>query len=481
MLFMGIDAGTQGARCVVAGETGTVAAAASASYKNINVSDAPGRYEQTAGDWWAAVESVVKSCVLQIKNAGHSAGEIAAVSVDGTSGTVIPLDKNYRPLHNALMYNDARASVQADAARAAMGGHERKMGHRINASFSLPRILWIRDNLPDLYEKTAVFAHHADYIAGRLCGEFTVSDYSNALKTGYDLIDERWPDEIADKLHIDTSKLPRIVAPGASIAHVDKNAARSLGLSEKTMVTGGSTDGYASALAAGANKPGSWASVIGTTFVLKGVTEQLIIDLNGGSYSHKLPSGHWALGGASNVGGRCLDAFFPDGDFAARDEAAWGVVPTGVRCYPLIGAGERFPFTDPGAEAFYAGDISGGKLYAALMEGVGFAERLAYERMADIGAGVGDTVFTAGGACRSAVWLHIRASILNKTLKVPETVDAAMGSAMLAAGGFLGGAENASAAMLRVAAVHGPDAALSRRYDEIYKQFRSECATKYKF
>ena len=307
-----------------------------------------------------------------------------------------------------------------------------------------------------------------------LCGEYCTSDYSNALKTGYDLIDGRWPEEYANVLGLDLAKMPRIVSPGAPIANVTAEAAAKLGLSTRTMVVGGSTDGYASALAAGAVASGRWASIIGTTFVLKGVTDRLVIDPNGSSYSHMLPGGEWLLGGAANLGGRVLNQARGDRSFDEMNAASEGLIPTGVRCYPLTGRGERFPFVLPDCEPFYLGDVTGGRLYPAIMEGVGYAERLSLDHMIALGCPVGDTVYTTGGACRSALWLKIRASILNRRLLVPEVVDAAMGSALLAASASFGSLEAAAGAMLRYSTEVEPDAELAARYAEIYARFRED-------
>jgi len=474
VLYMGIDVGTQGVRCVVSDEAGRLAAAQSVPFRTLNIADAPGWQEQSPEDWQAAAEVAIRACVAQLRDAGRSAGEIRALSVDGTSGTVVPLGADCRPLSNGIMYNDPRAADQAGQVRAALGAQEEKLGYRFGASFSLPRLLWVRQQRPRLYEKTALFAHQADYVAGLLCGEFAVSDYSNALKTGYDLIDGRWPGEIASALGLDPGKLPRIVRPGEPIALVRPDAARRLGLSPATLVVGGSTDGYASALACGAVQSGRWASIIGTTFVLKGVTDRLVIDPNGSSYSHRLPSGEWLLGGAGNIGGRTLNAVAAGRDFAHLDALAAGQVPTGVRCYPLPGRGERFPFVKGDCEPFYVGDITGDRLYPAVMEGVGFAERLAYDHMIALGCPVGDEIRAAGGACRSALWLRIRASILNRRLRVPAVVDAAMGSALLAASGDLGGLAEAAARMVRDAAVVEPDPALVGPYEELYGAFRED-------
>ena len=287
MLFMGIDVGTQGVRCVVSDAQGGIAAAHSVPFETLNISEHPLWYEQSPAAWVNAAEAAIRACTAQIKDPEA----IASISIDGTSGTIVPLDENMRPLTNGIMYNDPRAKEQAARIHAAMGHIEKKLGYKFGASFSLPRVLWVRDELPEVYEKTRIFAHQADYIAGMLCGEYATSDYSNALKTGYDLIDGRWPEEYASVLGLDLAKMPRIVSPGAPIANVTAEAAARLGLSTRTLVVGGSTDGYASALAAGAVASGRWASIIGTTFVLKGVTDRLVIDPNGSSYSHMLPGG----------------------------------------------------------------------------------------------------------------------------------------------------------------------------------------------
>lgn len=469
MLYMGIDVGTQGVRCVVSDERGQIAAARSVPFATLNIARHEGWYEQSPADWVSAAEEAISACTAVLPNPAA----IMAISIDGTSGTIVPLDRDMRPLMNGIMYNDPRAREQAARIHASMGHIEKKLGYKFGASFSLPRMLWIHDEMPEVYEKTRVFAHQADYIAGMLCGEFAVSDYSNALKTGYDLIDKKWPEEYASVLGLELDKLPKIVGPGSAIAHITPAACKKLNLPEHAIVVGGSTDGYASALAAGAVGAGRWASIIGTTFVLKGVTDRLIIDPNGSSYSHMLPNGEWLLGGAANLGGRVLNFVRGEKSFDELNAASEALIPTGVRCYPLTGRGERFPFVHPDCEAFYVGDVTGGRLYPAVMEGVGFAERLAFDRMISLGCAVGDTIYTTGGACRSDLWLKIRASILNRRLMVPEVVDAAMGSALLAASNYFGGLEKTAERMLHYTKIVEPDSSLSARYSDIYADFRN--------
>ena len=470
MLFMGIDVGTQGVRCVVADMMGNINAAHSVPFETLNIASHEGWYEQSPADWVKAAKTAIRACTDQLP----FPQAITAISIDGTSGTIVPLDENMQPLTNGIMYNDPRASVQAKKVHEELGDLEKKLGYKFSASFSLPRILWIHDEMPEIYAKTRVFAHQADYIAGILCGEYCVSDYSNALKTGYDLISQRWPEEFETKLGLDLKKFPKIVSPGAAIAHLTQQTCEELNLPESAIIVGGSTDGYASALAAGAVGDGKWASIIGTTFVLKGATKRLVKDPNGSSYSHMLPSGEWLLGGAANLGGRVLNFARGDKSFDEMNAASENLIPTGVRCYPLTGKGERFPFVIPDCEAFYIGDVTSGKLYPAIMEGVGFAEKFSLDHMQKLGCAVGDTIYTTGGACKSPLWLKIRASILGKRLMVPEVVDAAMGSALLAASNYFGGLERTAARMIRYSATIEPDKNLVDRYSDIYAQYKQE-------
>ncbi len=479
MLFMGIDAGTQGVRALIANADGEVLASRSVAFARLNSSETPGYYEQRPQDWRSAMFEAIRSCAAQLKAAGTGVERIKALSIDGTSGTIVPLGRDFEPLTDAQMYNDLRAKEEAIAVQSVCAALSAKLGYSFNASFALPRILWLKNRLPEIYEKTRVFAHQADYLAGILTGNFCATDYSNALKTGYDLMEERWP-ECFGALGLDTHKLPNVLPPGRLIGAILPEIAKELGLSERTAVMAGATDGYSSALAAGALSAGDWASIIGTTLVLKGVTRKLIVDPSGAAYSHKLPGGAWMPGGASSIGGRCLNERFDKSEFGELNKTVDKLTPTGVLCYPLTGVGERFPFVDANARAFMLGDASDRRvLYAALMEGVGFAERLCFSRMEALGCEVGDTVYTSGGACKSVEWLRARASILNKRLRVPEVVDAAMGSAMLAASEALGSLENAGR-MLRFSQTVEPVKEKVARYDELYRAFYEECRERYR-
>lgn len=479
MLFMGVDVGTQGVRTIAADEKGNIAAKKSVTFAKINEASEPGLYEQKAEIWWKAAVESISDTVDQLKKSGHRPEEIQAIAVDGTSGTILPIDRSGRPLSNALMYNDNRAAGYVDEIRKYAAQHEQKLGLRFNASFSLPRILWLKKERPALYESCWKIVHQTDYIVGMLCGEFGISDYSNSLKTGYDLIDEKWPSFFSD-LDIEVSKLPEIIKPGGTIGKVSAAAAEKLGLSVSTLVVAGATDGYASALAAGACRVGDWASIIGTTLVLKGVSRDIVIDSAGAAYCHKLPTGAWLVGGASNVGGRCLNVRFSTERFLELNQTVDQLTPTGVLIYPLTAQGERYPFIDPNAREFILGDVSDERvLYTALMEGVGYAERLSYELLMKSGCEVGSEIYTTGGACKSEEWLRIRAGIMNRALKIPSTVDAAMGMVLIAATSYFGDLSLAAERMLTFAKIVEPEKDHVKRYDELYCAFEEECCHRF--
>jgi sugar (pentulose or hexulose) kinase len=475
MFVLGLDIGTQGVRGVIADAKGNVWADCSESFAAMNVLDSPSLKEQHPDDWWDKTRMVIAECIREIEEKGYKSGDIVSLAVDGTSGTILLVDGQGEALTNGIMYNDSRSGEQAKAISAVAGDHEAAHGYRFNSSYALPKILWLKQNLQDLYGRAACCIHQTDYIVGKLTGNFYTTDYSNALKTGYDLFHERWGDFIP-QTGLDTRKLPEVVPPGEKITCISEKAAGETGLSTHTVVAAGATDGYASAFSAGAVRPGEWASIIGTTFVLKGVTREFIRDSQGRVYSHKHPEGYYMPGGASNAGGSVLNEVFGKENFSRLDKRVLELIPTQILVYPLSGRGERFPFVNPDAERFVVGIGAESELYTAYMEGVGYVEKMSYSVMESLGCSVGSEIYAVGGATKSGEWLKIRASILNKTLKVPKVTNAAMGSAMIAASKTLFGTiTEAADSMLLIEKTVKPFDDLVPQYENLYEEFVFQC------
>lgn len=473
-LVIGIDVGTQGARVVACDSNGTIEAQAEQPFPLETTSKLPeGWIEQDPNHWWTATLDTLRRVVRALVERGHLASIIRGVSVTSTSGTVVVVDKAGAPVGPALMYNDRRAEVEAKEVNKVGAELAAKLGYKFASSFGLPKLLWLRQHDPGRFASARWLLSPTDFIIGRLTGNFGVTDYTNALKTGYDLTDQRWPAFIEHKLGIPLARLPRVVAPGVQVGVIMRKAFQECGLTEGTPVLAGMTDGCSSQVSTGAVAPGQWNSTLGTTLVIKGVTPQIIRDPVGRVYCHRHPDGHWLPGGASNTGGECIARKFDKTKLEALGAQAARLTPTNVIAYPLTKTGERFPFANPGAEGFLIGDTGDeATLYTAYLEGVAYLERLSFEVVKQLGAEIGNEIYVAGGTAKVEPWLQIRADVLQKTLLVPATSGGAMGAAILAAGGTVyGGMVAAARAMVHVEKRVEPRRSMKAAYDDRYARF----------
>ncbi|MFC7593151.1 FGGY-family carbohydrate kinase [Nonomuraea antimicrobica] len=389
--------------------------------------------------------------------------------MDATSGTILLTDSRGNPLTPALMYDDRRADAErVNEVGAAVW--ERLGYRRMQPNWALPKLLWLLRDAP----RDARPAHQSDFVNRRLTGHEVATDLSNALKTGVDLIEERWPLEVFDALGVPARILPEVVRPGTRLGTVCAAAAEETGLPVGTPVIAGTTDGCAAQLGAGAQQVGSWNSVLGTTLVLKGVTKELIYDPLGVVYSHRAPDGSWLPGGASSTGAGVLSRDLPGRDLDALSEqaaaralserAAARQGPAPAVTYPLVSRGERFPFAAPAAESFTLGDPADDvERYAAILLGAAFVERLCFDYLDLLGAPVDGEVILTGGATRSAYWTGLRADVLRRPVTLRENAEPALGMAVLAGGD--------PARMIRTRAVVQPSGADLR---EPYLRFVAE-------
>lgn len=479
MLVLGIDVGTQGARLVACEPQGRIRAKAEAPFPTASrPKKLPPRWaEQEPEGWWAAVVTCLRRTMSDLDRQGVAPTAIEAISLTSTSGTILPIDRAGQPLRPALMYNDGRAQTEAETVQAAGRQQARRLGYRFSSSFALVKILWLRHHEPQIFESAHRFIHAADFIAGRLTGAYGITDYSNALKTGYDVEFERWPNFIEQELGIPHQKLPQVVSPGTPLARTSTACTGATGLPAGIPVLAGMTDGCTSQISTGAVAPGDWNSTLGTTLVIKGVTEHLLLDPQGRIYSHRHPEGYWLPGGASNTGGEAIAHRFPRAQWAELNEQALELAPTDLIIYPLARRGERFPFARPEAEGFGLDSTTSLALsYTAHLEGVGYVERLAYELLAGLGAEIGETIYSAGGATNSRSWSQLRADILGRTLARPAVTGGAMGAALIAAAGtWYEGIVPAARAMVQIVERIESRSAFVPAYAERYDRFCEAC------
>ncbi len=425
--FLGVDIGTQGARVVLIDAAGNLIGSEEEDFPLSNQS----REEQSPYAWWEACMRSLKRLIDEAR-LRVSVDEIKAVSVTSTSGTVIPIDVNNEPLHNAIMYSDKRSAEEGKLCKKVALQYNNTGYTGFNSSSGLSKMVWYVNHFPEYTEKISKWIHASDFITGKLSGCWGITDFTNALKSGFDLQNNCWPEYLYNQLPLKKEWLPMVVASGTSIGTLDITVAAQLGLKKTIQVVAGMTDGCASQIASGAVNLGEWNTTIGTSLVIKGVTKDEIKDPEDRLYSHRHPDGYWMPGGAGNIGADWVAQDFKD-DLAVLNEQAEQLIPTGKIAYPLRQSGERFPFIAPNAQGFEEEGLSKPERFAASMEGVAYVERYAYEMIEKLCGEKVKAVYTAGGGSNSNVWLTVRSNVLNLPVYKMKYVTGAVGAAILAA------------------------------------------------
>ncbi|PST85254.1 carbohydrate kinase [Pedobacter yulinensis] len=461
--FIGIDIGTQGLRILAVDITGTELGATEETFP---LSEDL-RREQDPLLWWTALRRSMKNLIASVGSAG-----LSGISVTSTSGTVIPLDAAGNPLYPAIMYSDTRQNEEAAYCRQLAAGSGEKAFVVFNSSCGLPKMLWFVKNHPGQARHIRYWAHAADFIVGRLSGRYGVSDYTNVLKSGYDVANMRWPEWITAGLPVKQEWFPEVLPPGGIAGQLDQHLKTEFGIEQDVPVAAGMTDGCASQVASGAVKPGQWNSTIGTTLVLKGITTSVVDDPQGRLYSHRHPEGYWMPGGAANIGSDWVRSEFPGTDLDVLTAAAVAKVPTGQFSYPLMQQGERFPFIAPQARGFEPAGLDEATRFAAKMEGLAYVERYAFELAAALSGEKAEAVYSAGGGSNNPLWLQIRSNVLNLPLHKMENVTGALGAAILAASAtYFGSLTEAAEAMTSIEQTVLPQPEQTRQYETSYLEF----------
>ncbi|MEV6872923.1 FGGY family carbohydrate kinase [Amycolatopsis sp. NPDC051128] len=456
-LWVGVDLGTQSVRALAVDGAGKTVASARRPLRGTRSGN---RHEQDPGTWWTLTAEALAALDL-------GGREVGAVAVCATSGTVLLTGTDGSPRTPGLMYDDTRAGAFAVVAQEAGEALWSRLGYRMQPAWALPKLLWWRQE--GLLGPQVRLAHQPDVVAAALVGHPVASDASHALKTGYNLIEDRWPSDILSALDISEDVVPEVVRPGTVLGEMCADAASSTGLPVGTPVVAGMTDGCAAQLAAGALDVGEWNSVLGTTLALKGVSTALPHDPTGAVYSHRAPHGDlWLPGGASSTGAGAVRALFPSADLPALTAAAAGIDDVPL-CYPLVGHGERFPFVAPEARGFLDGgplEVSGdpARVFAAVCTGVAHLERLSFELLASAGADVGGPVTFTGGGAGNEWWNQLRCDVLGVPVRLPVNPEPALGMAVLAAGALSGDIPAAAKRLVRVRRTLEPD---MKRHDEL--------------
>lgn len=412
---LGIDIGTSGVRAVLIGRDGDILAMSQTAMMLPQQSF--GRLWQDPHVWAASVDEVLLA--LKSKFAEH---RVLALSIDGTSGTILAVDDGGAPVGLASMYNDVADAAFLDPVMKAAPQETAARG----GSSPLARALEMQANMTPSH-----ILHQADWLAGRFSGRFDVSDENDALKTGYDPVKRAWPQWITET-GLKMALLPQVVAAGERTGTILGAIADRYGLPRDVAIVAGTTDGCAAFLASGASDPGDGVTSLGTTLTLKLLSDRPVFAPQYGIYSHRIGD-QWLAGGASNSGGAALAVHFNRNDIVRLSPLIDPGHPTGLDYYPLPKPGERFPINDPTMASRTTPKPDDERLFfQGLLEGIAGVEALGYRRLAELGATPLKTLRTVGGGAANEPWTRIRERLLKVKNQPPLSEHAAVGAARLA-------------------------------------------------
>ncbi len=414
-LVIGLDLGTSGVRAVAVDAAGKILGLGSASLPPTKTTG--NRREQSPEDWWNGCRKALDELGTKV-----DLSAARAIAVDATSGTILPVDNHNRPLAPARMYDDADTGDLAAKIKDLAPRESAAHGATSPAARALE---WAK--LPRLH----CILHQADWINGCLGATNWQTDENNALKTGYDPVSRCWPDWLSG-FGLSPGLLPEVVPVGTPIGHVSGQAALALGLPEGITIAAGTTDGCATFLASGATLPGEASTALGSTIVLKLLSDRPIFAPALGIYSHRLGD-TWLAGGASNCGGKTLLQFFTPDQLSTLEASLEPSKPTGTDFYPLPSVGERFPVSDPNlAPRLTPRPTDDAVFLQGIYEAFARVEQTGFAKLAELGGPALRSVRHAGGGSKSAAWMSLRAKSLGVPLTPAWCEEAAAGAARLA-------------------------------------------------
>ncbi|MGC2457207.1 MAG: GIY-YIG nuclease family protein [Gallionellaceae bacterium] len=408
--YLGFDFGTTGARACVLDASGAIVHQDRIAY--------PDAAAQTPLDWREALLTLLRRLPAPV------AAQLQGIAIAATSGTVLLCDDELEPVMPTLLYSDSRASREAAGLV-----HIAPPGHTVcSATSGLAKFLWLTRHCDAT--NAAYFMHQADWLAALLTGIGGMSDYHNALKTGYDVEHLCWPDWVLRLPY--AHLLPQVGVPGTIIAQISSAVAQHFKLNPACPVHAGTTDSIAAVIATGVNEPGTAVTSLGTTLVLKLLSQRRVEAAQYGVYSHRYGD-LWLAGGASNAGGGVLRQYFSDNQLAELSTQIDPATDSPFDYYPLPKSGERFPINDPQlAPRLTPHPADDVQFLHGLLQGLSRIEAAGYARLAELGATPLKSVTTAGGGANNPAWTKLRARLLGVPVTGAAHDEAAYGAALLA-------------------------------------------------
>lgn len=488
--LLGVDLGTSGTKTVLFDETGKVIASKTVEYPLLQPKN--GWAEQDPKFWYDATIESVKAVLLQSK---VNSDDVVALSIAGQMHGLVMLDKDGNVLRNAILWCDSRTQKQCDEITSLVG---KQRLIEINANpaltgFTAPKILWVRENEPELYKKCTTILLPKDYVRYMLTG-VKAMEISDASGTNLlDITNRVWSDEILEKLNIDKNLMPPIIESSTVAGHITKEIAELTGLKEGTIVAGGAGDNAAAALGTGVCKEGDAFVTLGTSGVIFAHTNKPSIDPLGRVHTFcAAVKNSWTAMSCTLAAGLSLrwmrdELYTLEKDIEAKKgndvynlmTANADTVPVGsdgLIYLPYL-MGERSPVLDPNARGVFFGLTARhtkSHMTRAVLEGITLSQRHNLEVLhaMDIDP---KTLTACGGGAQSPFWRQLLADVLKCSIVTTTSKEGpALGAAILAgvaAGIFSSVEEGCEKLVKRSDKRSDTNSDAASKYDEIYKLY----------
>jgi sugar (pentulose or hexulose) kinase len=479
---IGIDSSTTATKAVVWDRAGRAAAEGRAEFSL--AMPRPGWHEQDPEDWWRSTATAVRHAMRTV-----DAADVEAICVTHQRETFACVDEDGRAVRPAIVWMDVRATAQV----AQVGSDEihRLTGKPADTTPALYKLLWLREHEPETFDRARRVVDVHAFLVHRLTGSWRTT---TACADPLGLVDmERldWSDDLLARVGLMREHVPALSRPGEIIGNLAPGAAEAVGLSPGVPVIGGAGDGQSAGLGANATRPGRAYINLGTAVVAGTMSERYAWDrafrtlvgavpgtyametlLQGGTYTV-----NWFLERIATLDAARLGVGLGDVDILEAAAARLGPGAEGLLLVPYW-ASAQTPYWDPSARGILfglAGHHGKEHIFRALMEGIAFEQRLAFEAMEARLADPIETLLATGGGSRSALWRQILADVTRKPVvacREAETTSLGAGIHAAAASGWHASLLDAAQAMTGEGARHTPDESTAERYDELFAVYR---------
>lgn len=473
MYVLGVDFGGGASKATLLDENGKVVATATAEYPTHYGEG--GKAEQNPMDWYNAACQNIRS-VLK----GINPDDVKGLCFDAATHTAVLMDEDGVPVRDSVYWTDTR-SVKEKKYLADNFGDEifQKCKHNVDTIWSLPEILYVKNNYPETYKKVKKVTFAKDFVRGLFTGDF-VTDYIEAEGSMlFDFDKNEWDERLLSLVGLTKENMPKIVNPLERVGQVCEKATLDTGLKAGTPVICGATDTVMEVFAAGGLNAGDMTLKLATAGRICVVSNKYYADKNIINYAH-LKENLYYPGSATKSCASSL-RWFRDtfgGSFeefsAVAEEVPVGA--EGLIFHPYL-VGELTPHANPLLRGSFIGVSAGhtkSHFARAVMEGVALSLLDCKRYLEEKGVAIGSKAYIIGGGAKSKVWRQIVADALNLTLLQTETNDSSFGSAMCAGiyAGFFKDFDDASKICQKIVGKTEPNKENTEKYAKIFKKYK---------